>query len=129
MVSLIVRSDDSRLTGSKDDPATSPFVIAIKDAGIAGLDSVMNAVILISVLSVANSSFFGSSRVLAALAEQKQAPSILGYVDRKGRPIVAVAIAAAVGLLAYMGTGLPSDTTLKWLTAISGLSSNFTWAR
>lgn len=129
VVGLIVRSDDARLLGSSTDPSTSPFVIAIKDAGLTGLDSVMNAVILISVLSVANSSFFGSSRTLAALAEQKQAPSILGYIDRKGRPIVAVLVAAAVGLLAYMGTGIPSDTTLKWLTAISGLSSNFTWAR
>lgn len=89
----------------------------------------MNAVILVSVLSVANSSFFGSSRVLAALAEQKQAPNILGYIDRKGRPIVAVAIAACFGLLAYMGAGISSDTALKWLTAICGLSSNFTWAR
>lgn len=129
VVGLIVRSNDTRLRGSGTDPSTSPFVIAIKDAGLTGLDSVMNAVILISVLSVANSSFFGSSRVLAALAEQKQAPSILGYIDRKGRPLVAVAMAAVVGLLAYMGTGISSSTVLDWLTAISGLSSNFTWAR
>lgn len=126
---LIVRSDDSRLIGSSNDPSTSPFVIAIKDAGLSSMDSVMNAVILISILSVANSSFFGSSRVMAALAEQRQAPSILGYVDRKGRPIVAVCVAGLVGLLAYMGTGIPSDVTLQWLTALSGLSSNFTWAR
>lgn len=129
VVSLIVRSNDPRLTGSANDPSTSPFVIAIKDAGLTGLDSAMNAVILISVLSVANSSFFGSSRMLAALAEQKQAPSFLSYIDRKGRPIVAVVLAAVVGLLAYMEAGVPKDTTLRWLTAISGLSSIFTWAR
>lgn len=127
VIGLIVRSDDARLLGNKHDTATSPFVIAIQDAGLAGLDSVMNAVILISVLSVANSSFFGSSRVLAALAEQRQAPKILAYVDRKGRPIVAVGIAAVVGLLAFMGTADIGGDVLMWLTALSGLSSIFTW--
>lgn len=102
-------------------------MIAIEDAGIRGLNSVMNVVILISIMSVANSSFFGSSRVLAALAEQKQAPSILRYIDRKGRPLVAVAISAGFGLLAYMGTGVSAEEILNWLIALSGLSSIFTW--
>lgn len=127
IVGLIVPADDSRLTGAEGDPSTSPFVIAIQDAGIAGLDSVMNAVILISVLSVANSSFFGSSRVLAALAEQHQAPRVLRYVDHKGRPIVAVGIAGCVGMLAYAGTSSVGDTLLDWLIALSGLSSILTW--
>lgn len=127
IVGLIVRSDDPRLIGGKGDPSTSPFVIAIQDAGLVGLDSVMNAVILISVLSVANSSFFGSSRVLAALAEQRQAPRVLRYVDHQGRPLVAVGIAALVGLLAYTGTTAAGDTLLNWLVALSGLSSMLTW--
>lgn len=127
IVGLIVPSDNPRLLGDSGDPSTSPFVIAIEDAGIRGLNTVMNIVILISVMSVANSSFFGSSRVLAALAEQKQAPSILRYIDRKGRPLVAVAISAGFGLLAYLGTGMSAEDVLNWLIALSGLSSIFTW--
>ncbi|TGO47544.1 hypothetical protein BCON_0273g00080 [Botryotinia convoluta] len=80
----------------------SPFIIAIQSAGITGLDSVMNVVILIAVLSVANSCVFGSSRLLASLAAQGQAPRPLAYIDRKGRPLVAIAIASALGLLAYL---------------------------
>ncbi|RDW67613.1 amino acid transporter-like protein [Coleophoma cylindrospora] len=109
------------------DSKASPFIIAIKDAGISGLDSVMNAVVMVAVLSVANSSMYGASRTLAALAEQGQAPRILAYVDRKGRPLVSIGIASAVGLLAYLKVSSVSGPAFTWLTAISGLSSVFTW--
>lgn len=128
IVGLIVRYDDIRLVGDSTDPSTSPFIIAIQDAGLEGLDSVMNVVILVSVLSVANASFFASSRVLAALADQGQAPRALRYIDRRGRPIAAVCLSALVGLLSYMGTGVRTDTILDWLVALSGLSSMISWA-
>lgn len=128
IIGLIVRHDDVRLTGDASDPSTSPFIIAIQDAGLDGLDSVLNVVILVSVLSVANASFFASSRVLAALADQGQAPNALRYIDRQGRPIVAVCLAALFGLLSYMGTGVATDTILTWLVALSGLSSIISWA-
>lgn len=87
----------------------------------------MNVVFLISVLSVANASFFASSRVLAALAEQGQAPRAFRYIDRQGRPTAAVGAAALVGLLSYMGTGVATDEILNWLMALSGLSSIISW--
>ncbi|KAH8588365.1 amino acid transporter-like protein [Bisporella sp. PMI_857] len=105
----------------------SPFIIAIKDAGINGLDSVMNAVILIAVLSVANSSMYGATRTLSALAEQGQAPRILGYIDRKGRPLVNIGVASAIGLLAYLYLSPVQGEAFTWLLALSGLSSIFTW--
>ncbi len=46
----------------------SPFVIAIQLAGIKALPSIFNAVFLISVMSVANSCTFGSTRTIQALA-------------------------------------------------------------
>lgn len=93
IVGLLVPYDDPRLlTGGSANTAASPFVISIENAGIEILPSVMNVVILIAVLSVGNSSIFGSSRTLAALADQGQAPKILGYIDRKGRPLVAIIV-------------------------------------
>ncbi|KAF7910876.1 uncharacterized protein EAF01_002385 [Botrytis porri] len=105
----------------------SPFIIAIQSAGITGLDSAMNVVILIAVLSVANSCVFGSSRLLASLAAQGQAPRPLAYIDRKGRPLVAIAIASAFGLLAYLYVSPAGSSAFTWLLALSGLSSLFTW--
>jgi amino acid transporter len=110
------------------DSKASPFIIAIKSAGIEGLDSVMNAVVMIAVLSVANSSMYGATRTLQALAEQGQAPRALAYVDRKGRPLVAIAISLCIGLLAYLYVSPVQGPAFTWLLALSGLSSIFTWA-
>ncbi|KAI0017405.1 amino acid permease-domain-containing protein [Xylariomycetidae sp. FL0641] len=129
LVGLLVPYDDQRLLIQEGSPAVaSPFVIAIENAGIQVLPSVMNVVILIAVLSVGNSSVFGSSRTLAALADQNQAPRALAYVDRRGRPLVSIAIASSVGLLAYLADLRQEGVVLDWLVAISGLSSIFTWS-
>ena len=120
-------NDPRLLAGGNADTATSPFVISIKNAGIDVLPSVMNVVILISVLSVGNSSIFGSSRTLAALADQGQAPKFLGYVDRKGRPLVAIGVASVIGFVAYAADSGAQGTVLDWMLALSGLSSIFTW--
>jgi amino acid transporter len=109
------------------DSKASPFIIAIKDAGISGLDSVMNAVVMMAVLSVANSSMYGATRTLAALAEQGQAPHILAYVDRKGRPLVSIGVACLFGLLSYLYVSPVQGPAFTWLLALSGLSSIFTW--
>jgi len=87
----------------------------------------MNAVILIAVLSVANSSMYGATRTLTALAEQGQAPAILGYIDRNGRPLVNIGIASFIGLLAYLYLSPVQGQAFTWLLALSGLSSIFTW--
>ncbi|EHK49927.1 hypothetical protein TRIATDRAFT_83082 [Trichoderma atroviride IMI 206040] len=129
LVGLLVPYDNPMLVGENNaDARASPFVIAIKSAGIEVLPSVMNAVILIAVLSVGNSAVFGSSRTLAALANLGQAPEILGYVDQRGRPLVAILVAAAFGLLAYLADLKQENSVLDWLLAISGLSSILTWA-
>ncbi|KAJ5628213.1 General amino-acid permease GAP2 [Penicillium lividum] len=129
IVGLLVKYTDERLVtgGSSADAHASPFVIAIENAGISGLPSVMNVVIMIAVLSVGNSSVYGSSRTLAALAEQGQAPKFLAYIDRKGRPIWGIVIASLFGLLCFLAASPQETTAFTWMMAISGLSSIFTW--
>ena len=129
LVGLLVRYDNERLLSgsSSADAKASPFVISIEQAGISGLPSVMNVVIMIAVLSVGNSSVYGSSRTLAALAEQRQAPHFLTYIDRKGRPLFAIFAASSLGYLAYIGASNKQGEAFSWMLALSGLSSIFTW--
>ena len=127
---LLVPYDDPRLLGSSStDANASPFVIAIRDASVSGLPSVMNAVILIAVLSVGNSSIYASSRTLAALAEQGQAPKSFGYIDRAGRPLVSILVSSACGLLCFVvAAGDDAQSTaFTWMLAISGLSLILAW--
>ncbi|KAI9729596.1 MAG: glyceraldehyde-3-phosphate dehydrogenase 1 [Cirrosporium novae-zelandiae] len=129
LIGLLVPYTNQRLISgsSSADAKASPFVIAIENAGIQGLPSVFNVVIMIAVLSVGNSSIYGSSRTLAALADQNQAPKILGYIDRHGRPIVSIAVASALGFLAFLAASDVEGDAFTWMLALSGLSSIFTW--
>ena len=88
----------------------------------------MNAVILISVLSVGNSSTYGATRTLQALAEKGQAPKLFMYIDKRGRPLPVLGLTLGLGLIAYIGT-IPGKGPIifEWLLALSGLSSFFTW--
>lgn len=83
--------------------AKSPFVIAIKAAGIKGLPSVINAVLVTSATSAASSDIFTASRGLYSLALHDQAPRFFARTTKSGLPYVAVAFASAFGLLSYMG--------------------------
>lgn len=112
---------------SSADASASPFVIAIRNAGINGLPSVVNAVIMIAVLSVGNSSVYGSSRILAAMAEHGQAPQILGYIDRCGRPIVAIGVSLGFGFVAFIAGTDKQAVAFNWMLALSGLACIFTW--
>ncbi|KAK1983838.1 amino acid permease [Colletotrichum cereale] len=128
ILGLIIPANDPRLLGSSGaNTKASPFVLAIQDAGIKVLPSIFNAVITISVISVANSCTFGSTRTMQAMAERGMAPRALAYVDKHGRPIWCVLIQLAFGLLAFIGESADSSTVFSWLLALSGLSYFFVW--
>ncbi|PWN35891.1 putative GAP1-amino acid transport protein [Meira miltonrushii] len=128
LITLIVPYTDPRLEGTSSyDARASPFVIAIEIGKIKVLPSIMNAVILISVLSVGNSSVFGASRTLCSLAQAGQAPRIFAYIDRQGRPLPAVILSLCMGCLAFVIYAAESSVVFNWLLALSGLSTIFSW--
>jgi amino acid transporter len=128
LITFLVPSDSPRLLGASSvDVTASPFVIAIQAGGISGLPSVMNAVILISVISVGSSSVYATSRTLASLSEQGLAPKVCGYIDRAGRPLVAIIITNIFGLISFIAASGKQAEVFDWLLSISALSSLFTW--
>ena len=69
IVGLIVPANSPLYHSEGSSSRHSPFVIAIQLAGIKALPSIFNAMILISVMSVANSCTFASTRTFQALAQ------------------------------------------------------------
>lgn len=132
IVGLLVPYDNEMLLNgsSSVDAAASPFVIAIRVAGVKGLPSVMNVVIMIAVLSVGNASVYGFSRTMAAMGESGQAPKIFAYIDREGRPMVGILPVLFFGLFAFIAAAGAEtrDEVFNWLLALSALSSVFVWA-
>lgn len=128
ILGLIVPSSNQNLLNSTGaNSKYSPFVIAIKLAGIKVLPSIFNAIITVSVISVANSCTFGSTRTLQALAERGMAPRFLAYVDKRGRPLGGIVVQLLFGLLAFIGESGQENTVFNWLLALSGLSDFFVW--
>lgn len=111
------------------DVNTSPFVLALSGFNDFGknVGHFMNVIVLISVLSVANSSVYAASRVIQSLGACGQLPSIFGYIDRKGRPLVGIATSAVFGLLAFLVNLGDVDAVFGWLFALCSISSFFTW--
>ncbi|KAF8875776.1 APC amino acid permease [Infundibulicybe gibba] len=126
IIGLLIPYDEPRLLGGGGS-AASPFVIALDNARIKGLNHFVNATICVSVLSIGLSSVYGGSRTLTALAETGYAPKIFAYVDKSSRPLFSVIAILAFGPLAYINVGTSGDLVFKWLLALSGLSTLFTW--
>lgn len=91
------------------------------------MPTIFNIVILISVLSVANSSVYGSSRVLNAMADVGLAPKAFSYVDTMGRPLRCFYLSFAFGLLAYLAQLPQQNTVFIWLLSLCGLASIISW--
>lgn len=106
---------------------TSPFTMIFQKAGVAGAASLMNAVILTSVLSCGNSGLYASTRMLYSMANDKKAPRIFGRVNTKGVPVNAVILTTVVASACFL-TGLYAETSVYvWLVAASGLSGFIAW--
>ncbi|POS85487.1 hypothetical protein EPUL_002459, partial [Erysiphe pulchra] len=128
MIGLLVPHNSPQLNHINDmDSKASPFIIAIQSAGIIGLDLAMNTVILIAVLSVANSAMYGSTRTFAALAEQGQAPRVMAYVDHKGRPLVNIGLVSLFGLTAFIYETSLRHMAFNWLLTLTGVSTILAW--
>lgn len=131
VIGCLVPYTDDRLLGGDtgEDITASPFVIALSGQGSMGtkVSHFMNAVILIAVLSVCNSCVYASSRVIQALGACGQLPRACGYIDKKGRPLVGIAICGVFGLLGFLVACDKQDDVFTWLFALCSISSFFTW--
>ncbi|KXS97299.1 hypothetical protein AC578_4566 [Pseudocercospora eumusae] len=130
ILGLNVPSDSDVLLNSHGaNTKASPFVYAMVLAGIKGLPSVFNVVICLSVLSVANSSAYGSTRTMQALAAHGMGPKFLAYIDKSGRPLWCVLIQLSFGLLAFVNEATNGGPQFfNWLLALTGLANFFIWA-
>ena len=102
---------------------TSPFVLSAALHGVKAVPSIINAVILMFVTSVASSSLYSASRTLQSLAEQGFAPTWFNYIDRAGRPTRALLVSAIIGLFAFIAAYKKQVTVFNWLLAISVVTS------
>ncbi|KAK6461262.1 amino acid permease-domain-containing protein [Scheffersomyces coipomensis] len=128
MVGLLVPYTSDRLLGSSGGAThASPYVIAAEMHGVKVLPHIINAVILISVTSVATAAMYSSPRLIQSLAEQGLAPQWLNYIDRSGRPLRAWILTVISTFFAYIAAYDKEETVFTWLLSLSALSFIFVW--
>ncbi|HBB5448789.1 TPA: amino acid permease [Listeria monocytogenes] len=125
---IIPYTNPNLLSAEATDVAISPFTLVFEKAGLAFAASVMNAVILTSVLSAGNSGLYASTRMLWAMARDKKAPKFLGKVNRRGIPMAALIITTIVGAMTFITTLTENGTVIyTWLLSASGLTGFIAW--
>ncbi|KAK8850620.1 hypothetical protein IAR55_004539 [Kwoniella newhampshirensis] len=128
IISVLVPYNDPNLLNGSSDASASPFVIAINNAGIKALPSIVNAVLLISAWSAGNSDLYAASRTFYALALEGQMPRIFRRCTKRGLPIYCVMITGIFAVLAYMNTGGDAAVTaFNWLYNLSAITGILTW--
>jgi amino acid transporter len=127
VIGLLVPSNEPLLIKGMGNAAGSPFVIAIKIAGIKGLPSVINAALLTSAWSAASSDLYTSSRALYGLALAGNAPSIFKRTSARGLPYVSVFTCAAFCALAYMSVNKGAGKVFGWFQNMTSNAGLLTW--
>lgn len=126
---MIVDPNNPNLVSGTGNANSSPWVIAIQQAGINVLPSIVNACILVSAWSAGNSYCWVGSRMILAMTTDHQLPQFFGKTWSNGVPWVAVITSWLFGPLAYLslGSGGPSQA-FAWLQNLSTVAGLIAWA-
>lgn len=123
---VVQYNNEALIGGSKTN--SSPFIQAIKGAGIPVLPDILNAVVMVCVCSVASSSVYIASRTLKTMADMGYAFRIFNKVDAQGRPWTALIFTAGVSIvLAYLNCSSTGSVVFSWFSAISGEAFFIVW--
>ncbi|KIX07430.1 uncharacterized protein Z518_02083 [Rhinocladiella mackenziei CBS 650.93] len=126
-ITILVPYTEERLLGTSTI-ASSPFVIALVNAGIKGLPDFLNAVVLLGLVAIGAESMYVSSRAMIAMATMGMFPRFLGRIDKKGRPRWALAITAAFSTVCtYINCSNTGGIIFTWFSSISATVYFMSW--
>lgn len=129
VLGLCIPNNDPTLlnNGDVDDVTSAPYTIIFQKAGLKSAAHVINAVILIAVVSASNSALYASSRTLMNLAVENKAPKFFTIMLPNGIPIYALLATSLVGCLAFLGTLLGDGQIYILLLNLTAMSGVLTW--
>ncbi|MBA1194750.1 amino acid permease [Pseudomonas entomophila] len=107
---------------------SSPFVQVFSLLGSDVAAHLLNFVVLTAALSVYNSGTYCNARMLYGMAEQGDAPAGLAKVDRRGVPVRAILVSAAVTVVAVLLNYLMPQNALELLMSLVVAALVINWA-
>lgn len=127
LIGLCIPYDDADLANDDGSPNSSAFTLVFKLAGIDVGAHVINAVVLTSVLSAANSSVYTTARTLLGLASDGNAPAFLAKTNRFGAPWLAVLLSSVCGFAACFASIYSASVAFNWFMSITAVSGFISW--
>ena len=126
VIACIINYKDPRLLNPNASAVMSPFTIVFEKIGFALAASVMNAVILTSVISSANSVMYASTRMLYSLGRNHGAPRAFGLTAKNGIPRYALLATTAICFVTFL-TGIFGTQIYLFLVDLSSLTGFLAW--
>ncbi|MBI5975235.1 amino acid permease [Staphylococcus canis] len=127
VIAGIIAYNDPTLLNESGSITQSPFTIVFDKVGIAFAATVINAVILTSLLSAANSGIFTTSRMLYSLSQNKQAPQFLGRINHVTKlPLNALFTTFILITAVTLYANFKPDSVISLLNIIGALVT-FVW--
>ncbi len=137
IISFIIPYTDPKLLSNKvSDISVSPFTLVFQRAGlnliinnieVLSAATIMNAVVLTSVLSAGNSGMYASTRMLYALAKEGKAPKMFTYLSRNGVPRNALLATTLLACLCFLTKLFGNESVYLWLVNLSGMTGFIAW--
>ncbi|MBP0454700.1 amino acid permease [Kitasatospora sp. RG8] len=106
--------------------ANGPYVTVLQHLGVPGAGTIMEAVVLIALLSAMNANIYGSSRMAYSLVSRGQGPKALAKVGG-GVPRAAVLASCLFGFGAVLASKFWPDTVFTWLMNTTGVAILVVW--
>lgn len=105
----------------------SPFVVAIVNSGINVLPQIINAAILLFILSASNSDLYIATRTLYGMSVNGKAPKFFSKTNRMGVPYYALGFSSLFCALAYLNCSSSSATVFNYFVNVVSITGLLTW--
>lgn len=105
----------------------SPFVGVLTIFNVPFAADIMNAILIIALLSTANSGLYASARMIWGLAQKQTLPELFAKVNRRGIPINGLLLSMLLSLIALLSYFFAPQSVINNLIAVSGFSMMLVW--
>ncbi|ODA83457.1 hypothetical protein RJ55_01971 [Drechmeria coniospora] len=112
---------------SSKKTSTSPFTIVFQMTGAKAAGSVINAIIMTSVLSAGNHALFAGARLMYTLGMEGHAPRVFARLNKQQVPWVAVLTTGMVAGLCFGSSFIGAGQLWTWLQNLVGVSNQLSW--
>lgn len=128
-IGLLIPYDSPRLLSAASKTAASPLTISLQQAGIHVAAHIINALIVLSVISAGLSSIYVTSRTICYLGKTERAPKFLGKTNKRGVPVAAIIFSNFFALICFVNQGSGgTGAAYTYLINLSGVSTFIVWA-